>query len=306
MIIKKSNDKRKKYFCLFACCISVSGYKRSTICDLQRDGFMYIPNDLYTILHKNARVYLPKLKLKLKYKKHIDKLVEKEFGFYTNDVNICKALKPIRLFEDDIRPITNAVIDFDYYSKHPIDRIFNELSQLLCEAVEIRYFYDESIENIFESLKFSNDSTFRSIEIFVKFNENYHSQKKIEFLFKNINRLLKITLHSAEINQIVEIDDRKKFVIYTKTKIDSESHCGAIGIDSFKSNLLFFSEGKNFNSCLNKKISIDKKGFIKNCPSSTESFGEIKNINLREVLKIKEFKTLWSVNKDQIDDCKVL
>ena len=37
-------------FKLFANCIPVKGINRSTICDLQRGNYDFIPNDLYEIL----------------------------------------------------------------------------------------------------------------------------------------------------------------------------------------------------------------------------------------------------------------
>ena len=41
-------------FALFACCIPVKGARRSTLCDLQRGSFQFIPNGLYEILTEHA------------------------------------------------------------------------------------------------------------------------------------------------------------------------------------------------------------------------------------------------------------
>lgn len=57
------------------------------------------------------------------------------------------------------------------------------------------------------------------------------------------------------------------------------------------------------NSCLNKKIAIDKSGFIKNCPSSRKIYGHITETKLIDVID-EQFSSVWKINKDQIKECK--
>src|SRR5699024_10450516 len=63
---------------------------------------------------------------------------------------------------------------------------------------------------------------------------------------------------------------------YIQRDINTVKLCGKITKDYFSSNLQSFSESLNHNSCLNRKISIDTEGNIKNCPSMPESYGNIK------------------------------
>jgi len=65
-----------------------------------------------------------------------------------------------------------------------------------------------------------------------------------------------------------------------------------------------FSESQVFNSCLNRKISIDKNGEIKNCPSMQTSFGNILKTSLLSVVNDENFKKKWAIGKDKIDICK--
>ena len=58
------------------------------------------------------------------------------------------------------------------------------------------------------------------------------------------------------------------------------------------------------NSCLNRKISIDVDGAIKNCPSMSQNFGNIENTTLKESLKHSDFKNNWNITKDQVSVCK--
>src|SRR5690606_41800509 len=58
------------------------------------------------------------------------------------------------------------------------------------------------------------------------------------------------------------------------------------------------------NSCLNRKISIDAEGNIKNCPSMSESFGNVQDTSLLEAIEKPGFKKYWNITKDKIHVCK--
>jgi SPASM domain peptide maturase of grasp-with-spasm system len=120
----------------------------------------------------------------------------------------------------------------------------------------------------------------------------------------NLNgRLLKIILHSAPKDEVVIISSSIQ-VIYTVQKNSSSDHCGFISPAYFVVDMDTFTEGVNHNSCLNRKISIDINGNIKNCPSLNTNFGEIMNTKLIDVIKNQEFNKLWAITKDQINVCK--
>ena len=64
-------------------------------------------------------------------------------------------------------------------------------------------------------------------------------------------------------------------------------------------------ESQSYNTCLNRKVSIDPKGFVKNCPSTIETFGNVEDIKLKDLITNKEFIKMWGISKDQVLDCKV-
>jgi SPASM domain peptide maturase of grasp-with-spasm system len=94
-------------------------------------------------------------------------------------------------------------------------------------------------------------------------------------------------------------------IYYSPSVIQSENCCGNIHTMFFRVNIRAFSEAKQFNSCLNRKIAIDKRGKIRNCPSMKNNFGEIQTSTLREALNIPEFKFSWGITKDKIKICQV-
>ena len=108
---------------------------------------------------------------------------------------------------------------------------------------------------------------------------------------ENINRFNAIIVHCI-------------FIILTQDEITSSNHCGIISPDYFTINIKTFTEAQKHNTCLNRKISIDTEGYIRNCPSMKEHYGNIKDTTLQQALEHPDFKKYWFVNKDQISVCK--
>lgn len=114
-------------------------------------------------------------------------------------------------------------------------------------------------------------------------------------------RIKKIIIHSAGTNTITELD--LVIIYYTSDIIASENCCGIVHPWYFKSNTESFIEAKQFNSCLNKKVSVDKFGEIKNCPSMETSFGNILCTSIEDIVDIEDFQHVFKINKDQIETC---
>ena len=82
------------------------------------------------------------------------------------------------------------------------------------------------------------------------------------------------------------------------------SACGKVELKYFNTNISKVLESINHNSCLYKKIGIDRNGNIKNCPLMVESFGNIHTSNLDEATNLPGFKKYWDLTKDYIETCK--
>ena len=132
--------------------------------------------------------------------------------------------------------------------------------------------------------------------------ESFRRDDKISFEeeLKKYNIISSIKVYNF-IEDKSLFNDKLKFV---KKTIDSKKNCGVINEDFFCININSIALNSCNNSCLFKKISIDKDGSIKNCPSMSQNFGNIKNTTLDEALKHPDFKKYWNVTKDMIDVCK--
>ena len=63
-------------------------------------------------------------------------------------------------------------------------------------------------------------------------------------------------------------------------------------------------ESLNYNNCLNRKLGLDKHGFVKNCPSFNTNFGKIESIDLNNLFLNKKFISFWKIKKDDVKICK--
>lgn len=133
---------------------------------------------------------------------------------------------------------------------------------------------------------------------------------QIRFSGLELNDIIKVIrklslLNDSSINEVSLVANYDlQLVTFIKNKINIPLSCGLIDLKNINLNRNFYLEAKQHNTCLNKKISIDEKGNIKNCPSMLQSFGNIKDTTLENALNHPDFKKYWNLNKDSIEVCK--
>ncbi len=161
------------------------------------------------------------------------------------------------------------------------------------------------------------DSSIEGVEVLLKFDSIYDDKNYSAFFQKSL-LLSSLIIHSSPVDRVLDvvfgyegdnleaIETIKKNVFFTTEKIENSNSCGKVSKNYFCSNNINDAMHNScYNGCLNKKISIDINGEIKNCPSISKSFGNVSKTSLNSAYKAKDFKDLWSINKDEINDCKV-
>lgn len=300
----------ENYFKIFSCCIPVKGASRSIICDLQRNSFEFIPNDLYNIINLFPEMSIFSIKEKYNNKfdetidEYIEFLLENEFGFFCSKDEL-GFFPELNLEWDYPAKITNAIIDINKSSNYSLLNVFQQLDTLNCKDIQVRIFDVLDYSKIEEIISYSDGLRIKSIELLICYNENI-TEKDLFALSKKNKRVKIIVIHSSIKDEII-VDQKRNYLIpiqYRKQKIVSEKECGKVLVKDFSINNEMFTESLKFNSCLNRKISINTNGEIKNCPSLKKSFGNIENVNLKDVCKMDEFSKLWNINKDTIKVCK--
>ena len=279
------------------------------VCDVQRNSFHLIPNGLYEILtvHKEQSVAQVKAHYEHQYDDTIDEylafLIENEFGFYCEQTDLALFPDVDKTWEAPAH-ITNAIIDVNEHSQHDFGQLVQEFEALGCEHFQVRAFVEKPLYYFEELLTGLENRRVISVELVIKYSQEMVVEK-LRTLTDAHARVHNVIVHSAPENRIVHRDlSRMGNIVYTKQVIDNESHCGRISTDYFSINLKTFLESQKHNTCLNRKISIDVEGNIKNCPSIAKSYGNMRDTTLKEAIEKQGFKDMWHIHKDQIEVCK--
>jgi SPASM domain peptide maturase of grasp-with-spasm system len=296
------------YFQLFACCIAVKGARRSILCDLQRQDFLFIPNIFYDIFSGDR--IISKEQLLAEYDEYenfdehlmklIDKLQEKEYGFYTNEPQNFPALN------EDVRDpsrISNAIVDIGKELQLDLQKFAGELSENACQAIVLRFLENTSLDHLKQILRTFDHSTIRAVEVVLPYAGYLENIDAVESLSREFPRCRRVLIYNAPVSVMHELNYTT--VIYTNFYITEHSGCGYISPHYFVINNAAYFEARKFNSCLNRKISVDKEGNVKNCPAMVENFGKYNALDsLETLLADPRFTRQWEIKKDDVSVCK--
>ena len=297
---------------IHANCIPVKGDRRSIICDFQRNSFHYIPNDLYNFIkdfdgESLANIYQNYQKENLKIiEEYVKFLIDQEFAIFTENPD---SFPELNLEWDEPSLITNAIIDSSSQSNHDWEKIIEGLERVGCRDVQLRFYENLTKKDLIQILNQFENKRIKSIEMIVKYNDTF-SDKYFEELTLKYLRIKTIYIHSSPEDRIGNISspsfllDGMGNYLYVKQEISSSDHCGMISKFNFSIHLKTFTEGLNFNSCLNRKIGIDIDGSIKNCPSLLKSYGNYRTDNMIKIATREDFQESWHIAKDDINICK--
>jgi radical SAM additional 4Fe4S-binding domain len=230
---------------------------------------------------------------------YLEFFIAEEFGFWTEEPERFPALK----FDMEVPYlISNCTLDINSNSRHNYASIMGQLDQLGCPFLEVRIFDPMGLSFLKSMLESTDGKRIRNVEIFIKYDESLMNLSDILELMHFHQVLGSIVIfgapekeHHKQIQQTID---------YTTEEITGAECCGNISREYFAINTEIFTEAVRFNSCLNRKISIDVNGQIKNCPSMTESYGSIENNSLYAIAITKPFQKIWSVTKDEIKVCR--
>ncbi|MCC7050253.1 MAG: grasp-with-spasm system SPASM domain peptide maturase [Bacteroidia bacterium] len=306
----KTFSKNDKYFKVYACCKLVKGIKRSGICDIQRRHFDTIPNSLYNLLQKNK--YFSYRKLILKYgsensntiNEFFNWLEKKEYGFWCNSIEEVKSFPDINNDWEIPFRISNVIIDIKEEKDIVYEKILNELIAMGVPYIQLRAHMEKPLVFYEQLLQMCNQTRIKAIDIVTPYLQGGINIRTIREMCYKFLRIHSIVFYNSPENSITDIMDGLTKIHLIKQKMILNINCGNISSNYFAINKELFTESQHHNTCLNRKISIDVDGNIKNCPSMKESFGNIKDTTLEEALNKKGFKKYWNIKKDDIAVCK--
>lgn len=298
-----------KYFYLFANCIPVRGYTRTLICDLQRRKSMFVDNSYYELLRELASHRIGEVVDMLdgeedivEFRKFLQYCLNRELGTFVDDISLFPALDTCW---DHPSAITNSLIDIRD-EIHDFNKLFSELNELNCYYVQLRFYRTTTIDNIKDILAYTKGKGLRSVHILVPYEEYEMGIKALKAVTDEYPLAFFVVYGTPEhYLQQVRAESSLAGVTYIQQRIESCHACGTITERSLViPSVAGFMENIHFNGCLNRKIAVDERGEIKNCPSMKTGYGNIRDNSLMEVVKNENFRKLWHINKDQISTCK--
>lgn len=292
-------------FRLYASCIPVRGARRSTICDLQRGGYHLIPNGLHEIVtaHRGSTLAEIRAAFGNRHDDVIDDyfrfLEERDLGFWCDDPD---EFPDLELEWDRSEAVTNAIVDVDAGSEHDFAAIFAQLDDLGCRALQLRFFCAWHPDALSAVLDLLASSRLRALELLIP-HHAWLTDAALAALTTRHRRVTSVFVHSAPAPRTVRTPSGLE-VHFRTERVDSHAHCGQVHHAYFTVSMGAFTEAQRFNSCLNRKLSVDAAGEIRNCPSMPRSFGNVRDTPLAAALASEGFRDLWEINKDQVETCR--
>lgn len=287
------------YMSLFPTSFITKGYARTTIINTSERKVYFVSNktdelisnfkriSIFDLLHKNKNVY-----------QLVQFLVNNNLGMVVKKSDKERFLPIVRKVE--IPFLFNSIVDVDKVNINKIKLTLNKLNDVKISNIQVRFLGNIEKEDFLCILEELKKYSFYSIELVMKSNL-FLSLSKSDVLTIDKEELITKVFVSGNIDK--QFKEGIKF-IFTNAPLNEENICGNISMKYFSPFLESVIYSKHSNTCLNCKISVDKYGKIKNCPSMKESFGDIKDVSIKEVLKNPNFQKFDKITKDEINVCK--
>lgn len=299
---------KQSNFILFGDCIPVKGFNRSVICDTQNNVYHFIPNGLYDILNEYNGKTIEDIKIDFEHEwneiidDYFDFLIENKLIFFNSNPDL---FPRINTQWNSPSLITNIIIDFDEII-HDFKNLIPQFEILKCSYIQLRFFKKTNLDYIDSIVQLLNKEKSRivSIDFIIPYHDELDNEDLNLLLLDNSRIHSIVIFNSLQGKSYSPVSQKMGYLMHVERNILNEKHCGIINEEYFYSNIRLFSESQHHNTCLNRKISIDKDGNIKNCPSMSESYGNIKDTTLEEALIHPDFKKYWNINKEKIEVCR--
>jgi SPASM domain peptide maturase of grasp-with-spasm system len=298
-------------FKIFASCLPVKGYSRSLVCDPARQALTFIPNGLYHIMtewegYTRAEVYAGFAADQHAVLDEYFALMETEEWIYWLQKEDEALFPSLQETWDFPGHISNAIIDADATSQHDYASICTQLEALGCYAVQLRLFGVPDVLKVMQQfMETMEGRDIKSVELLCPYDAAMETGI-LEQYCSAYPRIKSILVFEAPRDQQVRVAEDNRFgnIWLAQQPLKGHQQCGIVAPLYFGNNLDFLMESMLYNTCLHRKISIDVQGFIRNCPSMPEHFGNIESTSLLQAMDKPGFKRYWNIAKEAISVCR--
>lgn len=308
---------RFKFFYIYSFCFITKGRNYFSIYDSMHKKMHKFDMELYDIAKHEFRnktvqeiLSVHNAKDKEVIVSFIQYLRENEIGRYVDNIYHFPLLNE---HWDSPYRVKRCIIDIrDIW--HNLDIVFVQLSKLLCPKVEIRVYRLLQLKEIEEIIKVFQKYDFGALFLLFPYSDSLFADNSAEHLSNIIKNDYRIFFNIYGITDEIELhlnEIKEKYIplsynITTSKKIiTGKDDCGVINcMNLHEMSIEEIMENKYHNGCLNRLISIDECGQIKNCPSMCKSYGHINTDSLIDIYETDEFRKYWGICNSMIEECK--
>lgn len=309
-------DSLGKHVLLFADCVPVKGHTASAIYDLTRGKISTFPSEYFPLFELFRTQRLGAL---------LDTFAENERANLHDFVGFLFG-NEYATFVDDLAPfleipstwdapcsIQNAIVDVNT-QHHDYRRIISDLDVLGCEHLQVRSYSPLfAISDVVELARLCQGTSIQALQAIILHDPMSSDDDYVSAVTSN-RILASLVVHSANQNRRIRIDHGAQGtsadlvaveIEMTTKKLESALDCGSISKkELLRPSTSTFNELRHFNGCLNRKISVDENGQVRNCPAMGKSFGDHRSVVLSDIVAAPSFQRAWRARKDEIKVCQ--
>lgn len=283
------------FYKLFDLCIVKNGTYRSIIHDFQRQKIYTIPLIVGKFLIANH--FFSKSKIVKSFENGIELLnwlLQKDLLFTIESQERIFFQQTPQIKFDIPEFISSISWEFNY---NDLNRIIPFIDEANTKHLKIFFDENDKINEILKSIELLKESTLFFLDLYF---DNINSK----FIISNYSKLItnNFVRRFVLYNNISNIVTKNKKVLYS----NENKYLYPYQINSFDDLILditLFIESQNYNPYYNKKLYIDKKGFIKSSFLDNNIGLSLYEIDIKSYLRQIKFK-IWSITKGVIKDCK--
>ena len=279
-----------KRYRLHADCIAVRGYRNCVVCDTSQQDVFSISENAYSAM-ADGNLIDPKMFDAVE----LDALISNNL-VYECPLEVADLFPPMPADIPHPMAIKTAIVEFDAQKKYDINSIIVQLSTLGCGHLQFWTHTDVGFDAINALLASIDGKNIINVDVVLR-----HDCNDLTALAARYPFVFSITAYDAPRTGI------KKHaccnIFSTTETFKGAEQCGVVAPNQFVCNREFFFLSANHNTCLYRKLSIDREGYIRNCPASPQHFGRVGEVSLAEAMAHPDFSRLWGITKEQVDVC---
>lgn len=294
-----------KYFKFHSSCVIVNGKENSNIYDLRRGGLYTFPNSVIEVFQDYSSGAISKLledysEQKETINKYLDFFIENELIFFIeNPKDLANFPEINRRFNKpyDLDIILLEIDNFDFLKKSLFKN--NLVSELGCTEL-VLIGKSDTKENLKDILNELNKTKIQTVTYFI--DEKYYSETFFNDLINNNLRLREIIVYNS--SKESDVFETENSVFFSSEDLRTLLTRRITSIDDLVPNLDSFVESQEHNLFYNRRVYIDNDNFVKHAFEENETFGNLSDITIIEIIQSSKFRKLWFLNKNKISVCK--